>query len=114
MTKLYKNILKIALLGVAMAAASGCTLGTVAFMDDYPPGLENAVGNAGGDNDPSDRNNRGNNPGGDVSETGEESNGGGSHPNAGGGNGSEIGEDGKDMDPGNSGNSQGNSGENDT
>jgi hypothetical protein len=127
MTNRYKNMLKIALLGVALTAASGCTLDTAAFMDDYPPGLTKAVGNAGGDHDNGYRG--GNLPGGDGPRGGVDTTGGGgvgttdngpgnsdfgrgSHPNAGGGDGSEM-DGGNEVDPGNSGNSRGNSMNND-
>jgi hypothetical protein len=126
MTNRLKNILTIALLGAALTAASGCTLGTASFMDDYPPGLQNAFGNAGGDNDPSDRSNRGgqggetqtaSNPAGgvgpDENGPGNSGFGRGAHANAGGGNGQELDGEGNDMDPARSGDNPGNSGSND-
>jgi hypothetical protein len=130
MTNRYKIMLKIALVGVALAA-SGCSLGTAELVDDLPPGLATAFGNAGADRDgdygnrggnlPGGGNqaNSGNTGGGDVGTTGGEDPetgpgnsdfGRGGHANAGGGNDGEFDGKGDEMDPGQSADSNGASG----
>ena len=115
MTNRYKILLKMALVGVALAA-SGCSLGTAELVDDLPPGLTTAFGNAGGDHDNGNRGGNlprgggeanngvggdgGGQQGGDVGTAGGGEQGGtgpgnsdfgrGGHANAGGGNGSET------------------------